>query len=127
MVETLIEGIEDHGRYIAVVHQGFHAVLHVVGKSGEMYRADGMRAALEVVQDAQQSLRRAVVARIGPPSAQPVPDGGQELGGLLDEERQDLGVEPLHRRSRARCDGFGPRRCRIESDDIRYHDLRDGV
>jgi hypothetical protein len=107
MVETLIEGIEDRGRYIAVVHQGLHAVLHVVGQSAEMYRADGMRAALEVVQDAQQPLRCAGVARIGPPGAQPAPDGGQELGGLLDEERQDLGVERLGRRLRARCDWFG--------------------
>jgi len=92
-----------------------------------MYRADGMRAALEVVQDAQQLLRRAVVARIGPPGAQPAPDGGQELGGLLDEERQDLGVERLRRRLRARCDWFGSPRCRIGGDSVQYGDLRDVV
>ena len=135
-VDAVRERFGEHGGRLARGEAVLQARLELVQVGAEAHRARHARAALERVQQARDRTRRLLVVGLGAPA----PQGGVELadglGGLFEEDRQQLGVDVVLRlqhgaglRRAERCgrDGGHGRRGRRERSRVRESGARPRV
>ena len=89
------------------LHDSIEQVLEIVAQVADGAHAGEPRAALDGVQVALQGTHRLRGTGAGAPRGHCTLGFLQDLGGFLAEQREDLGIERLHRRQRDGRAGFG--------------------